>query len=145
LCVQLSRKQAAMRVGLCGCISLVGVIWALVVLVCVLGFRGNKPGVVAKRFTGDEGDSITILPCVGSVVGPCLCFVCLARQAYLLVLCHGRVCIDDARTSSGTAEHGPKHSPCPGHVYLSTVGWKWVRLDLEQVRATDLRMKQSSY
>lgn len=58
--------------GLCGCILLLGLMWALVVLVCVLGFRGNKPGVVAKRFTRDTGDSITILTCAESVVGPCL-------------------------------------------------------------------------
>lgn len=49
-----------MRPGLCGCILLLGLIWGLVVLVCVLGFRGNKPGVVAKWFIGDAGDPISL-------------------------------------------------------------------------------------
>lgn len=120
LCAQLSRKQAAVSVGLCGCILLVGVIWALVVLICVLGFRGNKPGVVAKRFTGDEEDSITILPCVGSVFGPCLCWEHASPVSHVSWTSHGPLSWKSLQIRCPNQfqhlQNMVQDTLCPGHV-----------------------------
>lgn len=126
---------------LCGCILLVGIIWALVVLVCDLGFRGNKQAwccgeMVHKR---RRRSSCNFAMCRKRGRAVSLYVLPTRHVPWFFVMEESAYTMPE---SVPARQNMVQDALCPGYV---TIGRESARLDLEQVRTADLRMRQSSY